>query len=131
MGGTWEYAGSSDQPRRVNVDNTGQPLAVGCATSVGDPTGSYHAISADGRVIFWTCAGGTAVYARVSTPGQAERDLSVPEQIDSVKRHCEARKWPVVAVFKDEGVSGGKQVKRTQFQQMMTQGAIQSAFVRR
>jgi site-specific DNA recombinase len=63
-----------------------------------------------------------AIYARVSTKGQAERDLSVPEQIDAVTRYCEERSWPVVAVFKDAGFSGAAQVSRKQFQAMMNEG---------
>jgi hypothetical protein len=71
--GTYEHVGAGGgQPRLVTVDNTGQRLALGCATSVGDNQGSfYHAISADGHVIFWTpaCGGDGAssrVYARVN-----------------------------------------------------------------
>jgi len=63
-----------------------------------------------------------AIYARVSTPGQAERDLSIPEQIEAVQRFCEARDWPVVAVFKDAGISGSLQVRRTEFQRMLREG---------
>ena len=64
--GTYEYVGTGDgQSRHVSVDNAGQPLAPGCATTVGSAQGSfYHAMSADGRVIFWTC-NEDAVYARV------------------------------------------------------------------
>jgi hypothetical protein len=67
--GTYEYVGTGDdQPRLVSVDNAGQRLALGCVTSVGGGNGfgDYHAMSTDGRVIFWVpaCAP-PAVYARV------------------------------------------------------------------
>lgn len=63
-----------------------------------------------------------AIYARVSTPNQKERDLSVPEQIDSLRRFCKERGWPVVAEFRDEGISGKNQVRRTEFQRMVNLG---------
>jgi hypothetical protein len=65
--GTYEYDGSgADQPRPVSVNNTGQRIAAGCGTGVGSADTNYHAISTDGRVIFWTtgCAA-PSVYARV------------------------------------------------------------------
>jgi hypothetical protein len=66
-GGIYEYVGTDgDQPRRVDLDNAGQPLAPGCHTTAGSGSGSYyHAISVDGRVIFWTCDD-ESVYARVN-----------------------------------------------------------------
>ncbi len=65
--GTYVYDSTgTDQPRPVNVDNVGQQM--GCDThQAGVPDGSdYHAVSTDGRVIFWvsTCPG-RDVYARV------------------------------------------------------------------
>jgi hypothetical protein len=73
-GETYEYVGTGgDQRRPVSVDNAGQQLAPQCpSTRVGALLGSfYHAMSADGRVIFLTCNGtfgpndSDAVYARV------------------------------------------------------------------
>jgi hypothetical protein len=71
-GETYEYVGGDDQRRAVSVDNVGQQLLSRCgSTRIGTPEGSfYHAMSADGRVIFLTCrtdviASSDAVYARV------------------------------------------------------------------
>jgi hypothetical protein len=77
--GIYEYAGTGeDQPRRVDVDNTGQPIAPGCVTPPGGGAGDYHAISTDGRVIFFTkrCAQ-SAVYARIN--GTTTVDVSEPQ----------------------------------------------------
>lgn len=63
-----------------------------------------------------------AIYARVSTPNQRERDLSVPEQLGALRHFCEERGWPVVAEFVDEGISGGKTVARKQFMRMVNAG---------
>jgi hypothetical protein len=64
--GIYEYDGTgADQPRPVSVDNAGQRVAPGCGTQVGAPDSDYHAMSADGRVIFWTSSCGRALYARV------------------------------------------------------------------
>jgi hypothetical protein len=73
-GGTYEYDGTgADQPRLVSVDNAGQRLAPepACSTQVGSSDTTYHAVSTDGRVIFWTtngiaCAATPHVYARVN-----------------------------------------------------------------
>jgi hypothetical protein len=73
-GGVLEYDGDgSGQPRMVSVDNAGQPLpAPGCPSLIGGQAAStYHAVSADGRVIFWTpdphgCGATNVVYARVN-----------------------------------------------------------------
>ncbi len=73
--GTYEYVGTGGgQPRLVSVDNAGQPLAPGprCATT---SVGGYHGLSADGRVIFFSC--GDAVYARVS--GTTTIDVSASQ----------------------------------------------------
>ncbi|HEY4829954.1 MAG TPA: hypothetical protein VIH85_24540 [Solirubrobacteraceae bacterium] len=67
-GETYEYVGGDDQRRAVSVDNAGQQLVPQCAsTGVGTIQGSfYHAMSADGRVIFLTCSSAnSSVYARV------------------------------------------------------------------
>ncbi len=60
---TYEFVrANGDQRRAVSVNNAGQSLVgPGCPkTSVG----GYHAISANGRVIIWTCDNG--VYARIN-----------------------------------------------------------------
>ena len=82
--GTYEYVGASDgQPRLVSVDNAGQRLALGCATTAGTSQGSfYHAMSADGRVIFWTC-NNDAVYARVNATTTIDASASQCTRVPS------------------------------------------------
>lgn len=63
-----------------------------------------------------------AIYARVSTPNQKETNLSVPEQIDSLRAFCKERGWQVVAEFKDEGISGKDQLRRVEFMRMLKMG---------
>ena len=46
-----------------------------------------------------------AIYARVSTTRQAERDLSLPDQIAQCRAHCERQGWQVVEVFCEPGAS--------------------------
>ncbi len=68
-GNVYEYVGTGgDQPRLVSVDNAGQEITpAGCETAPGSRLSSfYHAISTDGRVIFWTSSCLSGVYARVN-----------------------------------------------------------------
>ena len=46
------------------------------------------------------------LYARVSTAEQAERDLSLPAQLDALRRFCAGRGYEVVGEYKEEGASG-------------------------
>lgn len=46
-----------------------------------------------------------AIYVRVSTVRQAERDLSLPDQIAQCRAYCDARGWQVVEVFSEPGAS--------------------------
>jgi site-specific DNA recombinase len=46
-----------------------------------------------------------AIYARVSTARQAERDLSLPDQIAQCRAYCERQGWQVVEVFCEPGAS--------------------------
>ena len=48
---------------------------------------------------------GAAIYARVSTARQAERDLSLPDQIAQCRAYCERQGWDVVEVFCEPGAS--------------------------
>lgn len=45
-------------------------------------------------------------YGRVSTVKQAERDLSIPDQIAQMKAHAEAMGWTHTGTYIDAGVSG-------------------------
>jgi site-specific DNA recombinase len=46
-----------------------------------------------------------AVYVRVSTSRQAERDLSLPDQVARCRAYCERRGWEVVEIFSEPGAS--------------------------
>ena len=58
------------------------------------------------------------LYARVSTQKQAERDLSIPDQLAAMRTHAAARKWEVAGEYVDEGVSGTTD-RRPEFQRMI------------
>jgi len=58
------------------------------------------------------------VYARVSTEEQAERDLSIPFQLERCRYHAQGKGWEVVKQFVDAGESA-KTNKRPQFQKMI------------
>ena len=45
-------------------------------------------------------------YVRVSTEIQVEKDNSVRNQIDSIKKYCESVGYDLVGMFQDEGISG-------------------------
>ena len=36
-----------------------------------------------------------ALYARVSTPRQAEKDLSIPDQLRQMREYCKAHNLPI------------------------------------
>jgi site-specific DNA recombinase len=46
-----------------------------------------------------------AIYVRVSTSRQAERDLSLPDQIAQCQAYCERKGWDVAEVFSEPGAS--------------------------
>lgn len=47
------------------------------------------------------------IYVRVSTADQAKEGHSIPEQLDRLKKYCEAMDWTIVETFIDPGYSGG------------------------
>ena len=59
-----------------------------------------------------------ALYLRVSTARQAEKDLSIPDQRNQLERWCKEREWKVAAVYVEPGASATDD-KRPQFQRMM------------
>jgi site-specific DNA recombinase len=59
-----------------------------------------------------------AVYLRVSTGRQAEKDLSIPDQKAQTRSWCEARGWEVVAEYVEPGASAMDD-KRPEFQRMI------------
>ena len=60
-----------------------------------------------------------AIYARVSTDEQAERDLSIPFQLERCRYHAQGKGWEVVKEFVDAGESA-RTDKRPEFQKMIT-----------
>jgi site-specific DNA recombinase len=59
-----------------------------------------------------------ALYARVSTIGQAEAGLSIPDQLTAGTNFCNKREWPVLAEYVDAGASGTDE-NRPNFQRMI------------
>jgi len=59
-----------------------------------------------------------AIYARVSTEEQAERDLSIPFQLERCRYHAQGKDWQVVKEFVDAGESA-RTDKRPEFQKMI------------
>ncbi|WP_368423620.1 recombinase family protein [Tistlia sp.] len=59
-----------------------------------------------------------ALYLRVSTVRQAEKDLSIPDQRSQVAGHCQARGWEVVGEYVEAGASGTDE-NRPQLQQLI------------
>lgn len=61
-----------------------------------------------------------AIYLRVSTKKQAERDLSIPDQRRQIEAFCEAQGLTIVAEYADLGVSA-RSDRRPEFQRMCSQ----------
>jgi site-specific DNA recombinase len=59
-----------------------------------------------------------ALYLRVSTARQAEKDLSIPDQRNRLEAWCRDKGWTVAAEFVEPGASATDE-KRPQFQRMM------------
>jgi site-specific DNA recombinase len=59
-----------------------------------------------------------ALYARVSSDRQAERDLSIPAQIKALRQYADKQGWKVVEQFIDEAESA-RTADRPEFQRMM------------
>ena len=47
-----------------------------------------------------------AIYARVSTARQAEKDLSIPDQLRQCREYCDKRGWRVIYEYIEPGASG-------------------------
>lgn len=58
------------------------------------------------------------IYARVSTEEQAERDLSIPFQLERCRYHAQGNNWEVVKEFVDAGESA-RTDRRHEFQNMI------------
>ena len=62
-----------------------------------------------------------ALYLRVSTPRQADHDLSIPDQRRQLEAYCLSQGWEVAAEFVEPGVSGADD-RRPAFQAMIDAG---------
>lgn len=61
-----------------------------------------------------------ALYARVSSDKQAEKDLSIPAQLKALRQYALSRKWNIVKEFIDEAESA-RSADRPAFQEMITE----------
>src|SRR5476651_513626 len=59
-----------------------------------------------------------AIYARVSTSKQAEKDLSIPDQLRQMKEWCKARNHQIASEYVEPGASATDD-RRPVFQQMI------------
>ena len=59
-----------------------------------------------------------ALYARVSSEQQAEKDLSIPAQLKALKTHALKRGWDVAIEFVDKAESA-RSANRPAFQEMI------------
>lgn len=59
-------------------------------------------------------------YVRVSTEDQAREGYSVAGQEDAIRSYCKAKGWKLVRVYRDEGLSAYKNVKRPGYEAMMS-----------
>lgn len=60
------------------------------------------------------------IYVRVSTNRQAEEGYSIPQQIERLKKYCEAMGWILVKIYTDDGYSGGD-LERPAMKQMIAE----------
>ena len=61
-----------------------------------------------------------ALYARVSTGRQAERDLSIPDQVRQLEDYCRSKGWIVHKIFVEPGASA-RDEHRPVFQEMLAE----------
>lgn len=59
------------------------------------------------------------IYVRVSTQEQAQKGMSIDEQLDTLRRFAEYRGFEIVGEYVDRGFSGGSD-KRPQFMTLMS-----------
>ena len=69
-----------------------------------------------------------ALYARVSTAKQAEKDLSIPDQLAQMRAWCKARGLLVAMEYVELGASATDD-KRPVFQQMVSDAAVHDSQV--
>lgn len=59
-----------------------------------------------------------ALYARVSTEQQTERD-SIPAQIDALKKYADLHQYDIVGIYIDDGISGTLLNERDELQRLL------------
>lgn len=67
-----------------------------------------------------------ALYARVSTTKQVEKDLSIPDQIRQMKEWCKARHYGVAVEYVEAGASATDD-RRPVFQEMIAEACVTPA----
>jgi len=60
----------------------------------------------------------TVIYARVSSEKQAEKDLSIPAQLKTLRKYALERNWEIISEYVDEAESA-KSANRPAFQEMI------------
>ena len=60
-----------------------------------------------------------ALYARVSTDEQAQRENSIPAQLRALREYCKREHIEIYKEYTDEGISGQK-LERPAFQDMLS-----------
>jgi site-specific DNA recombinase len=66
-----------------------------------------------------------ALYVRVSTGRQAEKDLSLPDQENQLKAYCHQKGWEIYRVYVEPGASA-RDDKRPVFQEMIADARSKS-----
>ena len=64
-----------------------------------------------------------ALYARVSTTKQAEKDLSIPDQFLQMREWCERQGYPVAVEYNESGATATDD-RRPAFQQMIAEACV-------
>jgi DNA invertase Pin-like site-specific DNA recombinase len=64
-----------------------------------------------------------ALYARVSTTRQAEKDLSIPDQLKQMKKWCKSKGYTVAMEYIEAGASA-TDANRPEFQQMIADATL-------
>lgn len=59
------------------------------------------------------------IYARCSSQKQADRDLSVPAQLDACRQYVQRQGWVLVGEYHDDGISGFEDERRPEFSRML------------
>src|SRR3990172_5585452 len=67
-----------------------------------------------------------ALYARVSTAKQAEKDLSIPDQVRQIREWCERQGHSVAVEYIERGASATDD-RRSIFQQMISEASVSPA----